>query len=118
RYFRDWSELPPEEREEANTANRHDAVRWPALVEHVRLLRAGQPAPDPVEGTRAHARGDAPTQLSATHLVLAEGHLILWNEELRSLMDLKLFLDVPVDERVLRRVTRDVQRGGNLDGVV
>jgi uridine kinase len=118
RYFRDWSDVPPEEREAARTANRPDAVAWPILIEHLRLLREGKAAPAPPPGTRAHARGDASGPVSASHLVIAEGHMLLWNEELRKLMDLKLFLDVPVDERVLRRVTRDFQRGGNLDRVV
>jgi uridine kinase len=118
RYFRDFSELPPEEREAARTANRPDAVVWPALIEHVGLLRSGQAAPAPPPGTRAHARGDATAPLQARHLVIVEGHLILWNAELRALMDLKLFLDVPVDERVLRRISRDVGRGGELERVV
>jgi uridine kinase len=119
RYFRDWSDVPAEEREEARTANRPEAVRWPILIEHVRLLRAGQPAPQPPPGTRASSRGEPPGEIKAEHLVIVEGHLLLWNEELRGLLDLKVFLDVPVDERVIRRVLRDMQRGsGDLERVV
>jgi uridine kinase len=118
RYFRDWSEFSAEEREAVVTANRPEAVVWPSLIEHVRLLREGQPIPGSPAGTRGHARGDAPGPFTAEHVVIVEGHLVLWNEELRALMDLKLFLDVPVDERVLRRVTRDMGRGGNLDRIV
>jgi uridine kinase len=114
-YFHDWSHLPPEEREARRTANHPDAVRWPELVDHVARLREGGAAPIPVPGTRAAARGDAPAELGPTRLLIVEGHLIFGEPALRPLLDLKLFLDVPPDERVLRRMYRDsVERGGDL----
>jgi uridine kinase len=114
-YFHDWSHLPSEEREARKTANHPDAVRWPELVAHVGRLREGGTAPVPVPGTRAAARGDAPGELGPTRLLIVEGHLIFGEPALRPLLDLKLFLDVPPDERVLRRMYRDaVERGGDL----
>ena len=47
-----------------------------------------------------------------------EGHLIYWNERLRDLIDIKLFLDVDAHERVLRRMLRDVGKSGNLEGAI
>ena len=118
-YFRDWSEYPPEEREKVITANHPDAVRWEALLEHIRQLIAHQPIETPAEGTRAFARGDAPATIQPSDLVIVEGHLILWDAALRDLMDIKLFVDVEPHERVLRRLLRDVaQRGGDLEGAV
>jgi uridine kinase len=118
-YFRDWSHLPPEEREARITANHPDAVLWDALVAQVRRLRERQPIEEPVPGTRAGARADGARQVAPSELVLVEGHLLLCHEELRSLMDLKLFLDVPSEERLLRRIGRDVtERGGDLQWVI
>ncbi len=118
-YFRDWSEYPPEEREKVITANHPDAVRWEALLGHIRQLIARQPIKTPPEGTRAFARGDAPATIQPSDLVIVEGHLILWDAALRDLMDVKLFVDVEPHERVLRRLLRDVaQRGGDLEGAV
>jgi uridine kinase len=118
-YFRDWSEYPPEEREKVITANHPDAVRWEALLGHIRQLVARQPIETPPEGTRAFARGDAPVTIQPSDLIIVEGHLILWEATLRDLMDLKLFVDVEPHERVLRRLLRDVaQRGGDLEGAV
>ena len=118
-YFRDWSEYPPEEREKVITANHPDAVRWEALLGHLRQLVARQPIETPPEGTRAFARGDAPATIQPSDLIIVEGHLILWDTGLRDLMDVKLFVDVEPHERVLRRLLRDVaQRGGNLEGAV
>ena len=118
-YFRDWSEYPPEEREKVITANHPDAVRWDALLGHIRQLIVRQPIETPPEGTRAFARGDAPATIQPSDLIIVEGHLILWDAALRDLMDVKLFVDVEPHERVLRRLLRDVaQRGGDLEGAV
>ena len=118
-YFRDWSEYLPEERGRVITANHPDAVRWEALLGHIRQLIARQPIETPPEGTRAFARGDAPATIQPSDLIVVEGHLILWDAGLRDLMDVKLFVDVEPHERVLRRLLRDVaQRGGDLEGAV
>lgn len=118
-YFKDWSTYPPEVRDKVITANHPEAVQWEALIGHIRQLIARQPIETPVTGTRAGARGDAPVTIQPSDLVIVEGHLILWNEELRNLMDIKLFIDVDAHERVLRRLLRDVaQRGGNLETAV
>lgn len=118
-YFKDWSEYPPEEREQVITANHPDAVRWEALLGHIRQLIARQPIETPPKGTRAFARGDAPATIQPSDLIIVEGHLILWDAALRDLMDVKLFIDVEPHERVLRRLLRDVaQRDGDLEGAV
>ena len=118
-YFQDWSEYPPEEREKVITANHPDAVRWEVLLDHIRQLIARQPIETPPEGTRAFARGNTPTTIQPSDLIIVEGHLILWDTALRDLMEVKLFVDVEPHERVLRRLLRDVaQGGGDLEGAV
>ncbi|MCE2395836.1 AAA family ATPase [Candidatus Poribacteria bacterium] len=118
-YFKDWLEYPPEEREKVITANHPAAVRWEALLGHIRQLIARQPIETPPEGTRSFARGDAPATIQPSDLIIVEGHLILWEAALRDLMDVKLFVDVEPHERVLRRLLRDVaQRSGDLEGAV
>jgi uridine kinase len=118
-YFHDWSGLPPAEREARMTANHPDAVRWPELVEHARQLREGMAVQTPVPGTRAASRGDHPAALGPTRLLIVEGHLIFGAAALRPFLDLKLFLDVPPDERVLRRMFREaIERGGDLERAI
>jgi len=118
-YFRDWSALPPAEREARMTANHPDAVLWPELVAHVQQLRQGIAVRRPVPGTRGAARGDAEGFIGPTALLIVEGHLIFGEPSLRSLLDLKLFLDVPPDERVLRRMFREaIERGGDLERAI
>ena len=109
-YFRDYSDLPEEEREAARTANRPDAVNWAGLIPQLEGLKRGEAITHPVPGTRAHSRGDAPSQLGPADVAIAEGHLLLVDERVRALADLKVFVDCDVEVRVLRRITRDTSR--------
>lgn len=118
-YFKGWSRYPAEVREEVVTANHPNAVCWEILIGHIGQLVARQPIETPPPGTRAAARGGEPAIIHPSDVVIVEGHLILWNEALRNLMDVKLFMDVDPHERVLRRLLRDVgERGGNLERAV
>ena len=118
-YFRDWSEFTPEEREKVITANHPDAVRWDVLIADVEKLRAYTPIETPAPGTRAESRGDEKKTTQPSQIVIVEGHLIYWNERLRNLIDIKLFLDVDAHERVLRRLLRDVgTRSGSLESAI
>ena len=118
-YFRDWSEYSEVERERVITANHPDAVLWDALITDIRKLRQRNAIEIPTPGTRASQRGDAKSSVHPSDVVIVEGHLIFWSEDLRDLMDIKLFLDVDAHERVLRRMLRDVaQRGGDLEWAI
>jgi len=118
-YFRDWTEYPAEVREKVVTANHPNAICWEALIAHIEQLVARQPIETPISGTRAAARGDGSVSIQPGDVVIVEGHLILWNETLRGLMDVKIFMDVDPHERVLRRLLRDVgERGGDLERAV
>ena len=118
-YFRDWSEYSETERERVITANHPDAVLWDALITDIKKLRHGDAIDTPTPGTRAARRGDEKASVQPSKIVIVEGHLIFWSEDLRELMDIKLFLDVDAHERVLRRMLRDVaQRGGDLEWAI
>lgn len=118
-YFRDWSEYSEAERERVITANHPDAVLWDALITDIKKLRSRNAIDVPTPGTRGAQRGDEKTSIQPSDVVIVEGHLIFWSEDLRDLMDIKLFLDVDAHERVLRRMLRDVaQRGGDLEWAI
>ena len=118
-YFRDWSEYSEAERERVITANHPDAVLWNALITDIKKLRARDAIDVPTPGTRGAQRGDPKARVQPSDVVIVEGHLIFWSEDLRDLMDIKLFLDVDAHERVLRRMLRDVaQRGGDLEWAI
>ena len=118
-YFRDWSEYSEKERERVITANHPDAVLWDALISDITKLRNRDVIEIPTPGTRAAQRDEEKSKVQPSDVIIVEGHLIFWSEDLRNLMDIKVFLDVDAHERVLRRMLRDVaQRGGDLEWAI
>jgi uridine kinase len=109
-YFRDFADVPEAAREAARTANRPDAVNWAALRPHLEALKRGDAVTQPAPGTRAAARGDPAQRVGPARVILLEGHLLLVDERVRELADLKVFLDCDVEVRVLRRIARDTSR--------
>jgi uridine kinase len=105
-YFRDWGPADAESR----TRNAPDAVRWDLLRSDLQRLAAGQTVGPPPARAGRPQPPDLPR--SPGRLVLAEGHLLLVDEALRGLFDLKVYLDAPDEERVLRRMLRSAAPGG------
>lgn len=119
RYFRDFSRLSPEEREREATANRPESMLWPAFMRQVELLLAGHVVYEPVPDTRLAARGAPRVAVEPGEILIVEGLFALWDEALRAKLDLKVFVEVDDDERVLRRLARDiVERGGTVESVI
>jgi uridine kinase len=116
RYFRDWSDYPPEEQDRVRTANRAEAILWPAYMEAVRKIQAGECIVEPAPGTRAALREAEPFTVQPGRVLILEGLFVLWPEELRKLLDLAIYVEVEDSERILRRLVRDTRhRGGNLE---
>ncbi|HLZ09162.1 MAG TPA: zeta toxin family protein [Chloroflexota bacterium] len=118
RYFRDFAELSEEERERQRTANHPDAVNWPAYHLAFTALRDGNVAVEPAEGTRARQR-EEPHPIGPAGVLLVEGLFALWDEPTRLASDLRLYLEIDDDERVLRRIHRDIaERNATVEGVI
>ncbi len=94
------------------------AVLWKHLIAHVKCLREGRTIEMPPPDTRAFRRGDDPQKVVPEKLVIVEGHLIFSQEALRSLLDIKLFLEVDTHERVLRRMLRNTSSGMSIEDAV
>jgi uridine kinase len=119
RYFRDFAELTPEERERVRTANSPPAMNWDAYHAALAALSDGRPIVEPAPGTRTSQRGEPLQTHRPGRLVVVEGLFALWDEPTRARADLKIYTEVDDDERVLRRIYRDItERGGNLEGVI
>ena len=116
-YYRDRSGVPPEERKRINY-DHPDALETELLVEHLEALKAGRPVEVPVYDFTDHVRTGTVT-VKPLRVVVVEGLLALSEPALRSLMDLKVFVDSDADLRVIRRIDRDLrERGRDLDWVV
>ena len=112
RYFRDFAEFSPEEREVVRTANHPDSIHWTAFHAALANLCVGKPIVEPVSGTRPLQRGETPHPVGPAGVVLIEGLFALWDANCREASHLKLYLEANDDERALRRIHRNVVADG------
>lgn len=114
-YYRDLSSLPFEERKRVNY-DHPDAFDQELLVEHLEKLRRGEPVEKPIYSYTQHNRTGQFTLVDPAPIILMEGILVLEPKALRSLMDIKLFVDTDDDIRLMRRLQRDIsERGRDID---
>ena len=117
-YYRDRSDLTFEQRCDINY-DHPDAMEHDLLASHLAMLRAGKRVQIPQYDHSIHNRIPATSTLEPSRILIVEGILILHHLHLRDLLDLKLFVDVPMDICLSRRLRRDIQeRGRSLDSVL
>ena len=110
-YYRHRSDLNFEERSRLNY-DHPDSLETALLVEHLELLRSGLPFEQPVYDFSQHLRSDVTVPVAPAPVVIVEGILVLADAALRSLMDLKVFVDTDPDLRLARRLERDISERG------
>lgn len=117
-YYRDQSDIPLEERKKTNY-DHPDAMETELLVEHLHQLKEGKAIECPVYDYTMHTRSNQVMKVEPKRVILLEGILVLADERLRDLMDVKVYVEADADECILRRVIRDVkERGRDIEGVV
>lgn len=95
------------------------ALETALMVEHLDRLRRGEAIDCPVYDFTVYNRSDEVTRIEPRKVIIVEGILIFENEELRRLMDIRIFVDTDADIRLCRRVKRDVnKRGRSLESVL
>lgn len=117
-YYKDQSHLPFEERLKTNYDHPF-AFDTELLIEHLQQLIQYQPIEKPVYDYKLHTRSSKTIFVEPKSVVILEGILVLEDERLRELMDMKLFVDTDPDIRIIRRLVRDIQeRGRSMDSVI
>ena len=116
-YYKDGSTLSHAAQAAINY-DHPDAFDTSLLVQDLRDLRAGRPVPHLTYDHASYARRVLPDPVKPRQVVILEGILVLAEEPLRRLMDIKLFIDADADVRILRRLQRDIhERGRNFESV-
>ncbi len=109
---------PFEERVKVNY-DHPDAFDWPLLTEHVQHLCAGGAVPVPIYDYAQHTRSGEVQMVGPARLIVVEGILVLYEQALRDLFDLKVYVDTDGDLRFIRRLERDVaERGRTPDSII
>jgi uridine kinase len=117
-YYRRNDGIPFEERKKINY-DHPDALETDLLIEHLTELRHGRPIQCPVYDYAVHNRSDKTIPILPSKVILVEGILVLSDERLRDLMDIKIYVEADADERILRRALRDMEeRGRDLRGII
>ncbi len=117
-YYKCRDDLAFEERCKLNY-DEPDAMDTSLMVYHLEQLRRGQAIDCPVYDFTQHNRSKQTIRIEPKQVIIVEGILIFENEQLRNLMDMKIFVDADADVRLCRRIKRDVtNRGRSLESVL
>ncbi|MCI9658226.1 MAG: uridine kinase [Lachnospiraceae bacterium] len=117
-YYRRQDEISLEERRKVNY-DHPDSLETQLLLEHLHLLKDGKAIKCPVYDYSQHNRSDLVRSVEPRRIIIVEGILILADKRLRDLLDIKIYVEADADERILRRVVRDVkERGRDIDNIV
>lgn len=117
-YYKDQSHMTFEERLETNYDHPY-AFDTDLLISHIEDLLKYEAVEKPVYDYVAHTRAAEVIQVEPKEVIIVEGILVLEDERLRDLMDIKLFVDTDSDLRIIRRLQRDiVERGRTVDSVI
>lgn len=117
-YYKRQDGVPFEERKKMNY-DHPEAFETELLLNQLAALRSGESVECPIYDYSKHNRSDKFVKVEPKKVILVEGILVFADERLRNMFDIKIFVEADADERILRRVIRDVKdRGRDIEGVV
>jgi len=117
-YYRDLSDLSFEERLEVNF-DHPDSFDTELMVRHLKLLKSGEGVQKPKYSFVNCLREKETIPVDPGDAIIVEGILVLGIEAIRKELDIKIFVDADGDERIVRRLTRDIKhRGRDFDAIV
>lgn len=111
-YYHDLAGLEPDRRFAVNV-DHPDSLDTARLVRDVRALRSGRPVEVPVYDFASRTRLSHVVRVEPRPIIVVEGILVLADTGLRALMDLKVFVATSEEERLARRLERDVEARGS-----
>ena len=116
-YYKAHDDMTYEERSKLNY-DHPDAFDTALFLDHLRRLKRGEEVEAPTYDFTIHNRSNTTITLKPSPVIVVEGILIFENKEVCDLLDIKLFVDTDADERIIRRILRDVKsRGRALESV-
>ncbi len=114
-YYNDLSHLSLEERRKTNF-DHPQSIDFELLSKHLIELRSGKTIEQPVYSFLECNRTERTIPTHPSKVMIVEGILILTNAQIRDMFDIKIFVHADSDERLIRRLKRDVnERGWDLD---
>jgi len=117
-YYNDTTHLSYEERIKINFDHPR-SIDFNLLTTHIKALKNNEAIHQPVYSFVKHNRTGDTILTHSRKVMIVEGILILTNPELRDLFDIKIFVHADTDERLIRRLKRDItERGRDINEVL
>ena len=117
-YYHNLKHLHLDERATVNF-DHPDAVDFNKMGKDLELLMADETVQIPIYDFNTHTRTDETLTIGNHHIIVLEGILALFDEKIRNMMDIKLYVDTPDDIRIIRRIKRDInKRGRTFESVI
>ncbi|MDX1603802.1 MAG: uridine kinase [Salinimicrobium sediminis] len=117
-YYQDTSHLTYEERTKINF-DHPKSIDFDLLVSHLKDLKAGKTIQQPVYSFKEHNRTAQTITIEPRKVIIVEGILILTHADIREMFDIKIYVHADSDERLIRRLKRDIaERGRDLEEVL
>ena len=117
-YYQDTSHLTYEQRTKINF-DHPKSIDFDLLVSHLKDLKAGKNIQQPVYSFREHNRTGETITIEPRKVIIVEGILILTHPDIREMFDIKIYVHADSDERLIRRLKRDIaERGRDLEEVL
>jgi len=117
-YYKAHDDMPYEERAKLNY-DHPSSFDTDLMIKDIMDLKAGKTIHRPVYDFSIHNRVPETVEVQPKKVILIEGILIFENKELRDLMDIKIFVDTDADERLMRRIVRDMEfRGRTIESIL
>lgn len=106
-YYKCQKHLPFEERGKKNF-DHPDSLDHALLTQHLAILSEAGRVQVPRWNHMIHGRDDGFTEVGPSDIIVLEGILLLYDKSLRHFMDVKIFMDTPLDICLIRRLRRDI----------
>jgi len=117
-YYKDQSHLSMAERVLTNY-DHPNAFDNDLLLVHLQQMLSGEAVDKPIYNFAEHTRANYTEHVEPKQVIILEGIMVLEDERLRDLMDIKIFVDTDADVRIIRRILRDIkERGRSIESVV
>lgn len=117
-YYKNFPDMPFEERTKINY-DHPDAFEHELLYQHLQQLQEGKTVQVPIHNHAEYLRAEQTRTVGQHTIIVLEGVLLFVEPKLRELMDIRIYMDTPLDICLIRRIKRDiVERKRSVESVL
>ena len=117
-YYKDLSDISISEREKINF-DHPNSIDFSLMIKHLENLKSGIETKIPIYDFATHTRKKSTKTINKHRIILLEGIFSLFNDKIRDMMNIKIYIDTPNDLRIIRRIKRDIEeRNRTLESII